>query len=210
MKKTTGCQENTQGRRVLTTSQVADYLQTTTVTLLKMVREGKLKANKIGREYRFLQEELDGYLRGKTKRKKPAERKQQIRKSIFEGPPTFGAPSPDVFREYKISPGASRLYRVLALIEDDFIRAGKKPEVFYGDDGSIEEKDFFWATTKELTALTSMLPSTIRDYRRELEQAELIQSWKYQRPVLTREGKIGGTKTVTAYRLLIKRRDDKK
>ncbi len=49
--------------RVLTTQQAMDYLHTTRQTVLKMAREGKLKANKIGREYRFLQEELDKYLR---------------------------------------------------------------------------------------------------------------------------------------------------
>lgn len=49
--------------RVFTTRQAVEYLQTTPHTLLKMLREGKLKANKVGREYRFLQEELDKYLR---------------------------------------------------------------------------------------------------------------------------------------------------
>jgi excisionase family DNA binding protein len=49
--------------RVLTTQQAADYLHTTKQTVLKMTRDGKLKANKIGREFRFLQEELDKYLR---------------------------------------------------------------------------------------------------------------------------------------------------
>ncbi len=49
--------------RVLTTQQAVEYLQTSTPTLLKMVREGKLKANKIGRGFTFLQEELDNYLR---------------------------------------------------------------------------------------------------------------------------------------------------
>ncbi len=50
--------------RVLTTAEAMEYLKTTRHTLLKMVKEGKLKANKIGREYRFLQEALDEYLRG--------------------------------------------------------------------------------------------------------------------------------------------------
>lgn len=76
----------------MTTSQVVDYLQTTTVTLLKMVREGKLKANKIGREYRFLQEELDNYLRGKHGTGKPAERKKQAKEPTIEVPVTSGIP----------------------------------------------------------------------------------------------------------------------
>lgn len=191
--------------RVLTTQEVMDYLKTTRHTILKMVREGKLKANKIGREYRFLQEELDNYLREKPKTVKPAEW-QQLRKSIFEGPPTLGVP---MLGEYKLSPCARALYHALALIEDDFIRAGKKPEVFYGDE-SIEEKDFFWATAKELTALTGVTPKTIRKYRKELEQAKLIQSWKYCHPILTPEGKANGVETATAYRLLIKKRNNEK
>jgi len=141
----------------------------------------------------------------KPKTRKPAERKWQIRKSIFEGPPTFGVPVAALM-ECKISPSAKALYCVLALIEDDFIRAGRKPEIFYAGDGSIEEKDFFWATAKELSALVRMSPATIRKYRRELEQAELIQSWRYQHQILTPEGKANGVEQTTAYRLLIKKR----
>lgn len=51
-------------QKVLTTTEAMQYLRTTRVTILKMVKEGRLKANKVGREYRFLQEELDKYLRG--------------------------------------------------------------------------------------------------------------------------------------------------
>jgi len=55
--------DDERNKRVMTTQQAMDYLQTTRHTLLKMAREGKLRSNKIGREYRFLQEELDRYLR---------------------------------------------------------------------------------------------------------------------------------------------------
>lgn len=44
------------------------------VTIFKMIKEGKLKANKVRREYRFLQEELDKYLRGETDNLKAASR----------------------------------------------------------------------------------------------------------------------------------------
>jgi excisionase family DNA binding protein len=53
-------------QRVLNTTEAMQYLRTSRATVLKMVHEGKLKGNKIGREYRFLQEELDKYLRGET------------------------------------------------------------------------------------------------------------------------------------------------
>ncbi len=55
--------EKKRNDRVLTTREAMEYLKTSRPTLIKMVKAGKLKANKIGREYRFLQEELDKYLR---------------------------------------------------------------------------------------------------------------------------------------------------
>ena len=51
---------------VLTTTEAMEYLRTTRVTILKMVHEGKLRANKVGRNYRFLKDELDKHLRGET------------------------------------------------------------------------------------------------------------------------------------------------
>ncbi len=56
-------------QKVLNTLEAMKYLRTTRVTLLKMIKDGKLKANKVGREYRFLQEELDKYLRGEVNNK---------------------------------------------------------------------------------------------------------------------------------------------
>ncbi len=61
-------------QRVLNTTEAMNYLRTTRVTILKMVHEGRLKANKVGREYRFLQDELDKYLRGETEDLKAAVR----------------------------------------------------------------------------------------------------------------------------------------
>lgn len=53
-------------QKVLTMKEATEYLKTSRQTLLKMIKEGKLKANKIGRSYRFLIEELDKYLRGEA------------------------------------------------------------------------------------------------------------------------------------------------
>lgn len=60
--------------RVLTMKEAVEYLKTTRQTLLKMIYTGKLKANKIGREYRFLQDELDKYLRCENEDLKAASR----------------------------------------------------------------------------------------------------------------------------------------
>jgi len=49
---------------VLTSNEAIQYLKTTKKTLFKMVQEGKIRANKLGRDYRFLKDELDKFLRG--------------------------------------------------------------------------------------------------------------------------------------------------
>ncbi len=54
--------------KVLTTKEATKYLKTTKQTLLKMVHERRIKANRIGKGYRFLQEELDKYLRGENEK----------------------------------------------------------------------------------------------------------------------------------------------
>ncbi len=48
---------------VLTTKEAMEYLKTTKVTLLKMIKEGKIRANKVGRGYRILKSEIDTYLK---------------------------------------------------------------------------------------------------------------------------------------------------
>lgn len=53
-------------QKVLTTTEAMEYLRTTRVTIFKMIKDGRLRANKVGREYRFLKTELDNYLKGKT------------------------------------------------------------------------------------------------------------------------------------------------
>ena len=48
---------------VFTTKEAVEYLKTTKTTILKMIKDGRLKANKVGRGYRFLKSEIDNYLR---------------------------------------------------------------------------------------------------------------------------------------------------
>ncbi len=52
--------------KILTTDEASKYLKTTKKALLKLVHEGKIKGNKLGRGYRFLREELENYLRCET------------------------------------------------------------------------------------------------------------------------------------------------
>lgn len=49
---------------VLTSNEAIKYLKTSKKTLFKMVQEGRIRGNKLGRNYRFLKDELDKFLRG--------------------------------------------------------------------------------------------------------------------------------------------------
>ena len=49
---------------VLNTKEATEYLRITRQTIVKLVKEGKIKANRAGRNYRFLKSELDNFLRG--------------------------------------------------------------------------------------------------------------------------------------------------
>jgi excisionase family DNA binding protein len=49
---------------VLTSVEAAAYLKTSKQSLLKMVKEGKIRANRIGRNYRFSKKELDRFVLG--------------------------------------------------------------------------------------------------------------------------------------------------
>jgi excisionase family DNA binding protein len=60
--------------RVLTMQEAAEYLKTTRQTIFKMIKSGKLRGNKIGRGYRFLQEDLDKLIRGEPEDLKAASR----------------------------------------------------------------------------------------------------------------------------------------
>jgi excisionase family DNA binding protein len=49
---------------VLTSDEAIHYLKISKPTLLKHIRDGKIKAVKVGRSWRFLQSELYQFLRG--------------------------------------------------------------------------------------------------------------------------------------------------
>ena len=49
-------------RQVMTPEQVADYLQLTTDTIYRLIRQNKLGASQIGRTYRIPKEDLDTFL----------------------------------------------------------------------------------------------------------------------------------------------------
>jgi len=51
-------------REVYTTQQSCEYLQITKLTLYKLIREKKVKCNKLGKNYRFLKSDLDKLVRG--------------------------------------------------------------------------------------------------------------------------------------------------
>ena len=51
---------------VMKTSEAIIYLRTTKTTLFRLVKDGRIKANRLGRDYRFLKEELDNFLRGES------------------------------------------------------------------------------------------------------------------------------------------------
>jgi excisionase family DNA binding protein len=59
---------------VLTTKEATEYLRITRQTLMKLIREGKIRENKAGRHYRFLKAELDRFLLGETENIKVASR----------------------------------------------------------------------------------------------------------------------------------------
>lgn len=59
---------------VFTTKEAATYTKLCRETLLKLTNEGKIRASKAGRQYRFLKSELDKFLRGETEELKSASR----------------------------------------------------------------------------------------------------------------------------------------
>jgi excisionase family DNA binding protein len=54
---------NTMSDKVLTTNEVIEYLRITKGTLFKMVKEGRIRALRVGNAYRFKKEEIDEDLR---------------------------------------------------------------------------------------------------------------------------------------------------
>jgi excisionase family DNA binding protein len=51
-------------REVLTSNQACEYLQITRLTLYKLIKEKKVKCNKLGKNYRFLKSDLAKLVRG--------------------------------------------------------------------------------------------------------------------------------------------------
>lgn len=49
---------------VYTSDEAARYLRISKVTLYKLLREGKIRSNKTGKNYRILKSELDTFLLG--------------------------------------------------------------------------------------------------------------------------------------------------
>ncbi|MDP2916566.1 MAG: helix-turn-helix domain-containing protein [Dehalococcoidia bacterium] len=49
-------------KEIMTPEQVADYLQLNKDTVYRYIREGKLAASKLGRNYRILKENIDLFL----------------------------------------------------------------------------------------------------------------------------------------------------
>ena len=51
---------------VLTTTEAMKYVKTSRQTIIKLIRERKLKANKVGSNYRLLKRDLDNFIRGES------------------------------------------------------------------------------------------------------------------------------------------------
>jgi excisionase family DNA binding protein len=52
---------------VFTVKELKKYLKIGENTALKLLKSGKVKANKVGRNWRILKSEVDNYLRGNSK-----------------------------------------------------------------------------------------------------------------------------------------------
>ncbi|MGA1874215.1 MAG: helix-turn-helix domain-containing protein [bacterium] len=56
-------------REALMTKEAIEYLRVSRITIYKLITEGKIKANKIGRDYRFLREDLNRFIRSEIEEK---------------------------------------------------------------------------------------------------------------------------------------------
>ena len=52
--------------KIMTVVEVADYLRVHFQTVLKLLRDGSIRAQKVGRSWRILKSEVDKYLRGEN------------------------------------------------------------------------------------------------------------------------------------------------
>ena len=50
---------------ILTIEDLSDYLKISKSTLYKLVQEGKVPSQKVGRHWRFHKEAIDGWLKGR-------------------------------------------------------------------------------------------------------------------------------------------------
>lgn len=77
---------------MMTVAQVADYLQLNRLTVYRYIRDGRLPAARIGKVYRILREDVDGFLEarrlGGRRAAQPAEgRPSPVRPDeIYVGP----------------------------------------------------------------------------------------------------------------------------
>ena len=53
-------------RRIMTVAEVAEYLQVSKATILRMARKGKIPAFKIGADWRFDRDAIDKWTTGRT------------------------------------------------------------------------------------------------------------------------------------------------
>ena len=53
--------------KIMTVEEVAKYLRVHFQTVLKLLRDGSIRAQKVGRSWRILKSEVDKYLRGESK-----------------------------------------------------------------------------------------------------------------------------------------------
>jgi DNA binding domain, excisionase family len=56
--------EEERARRPFTVEEAADFLKVHIHTVLKMIKDGKMKAGKVGREWRIAQDEIERLLKG--------------------------------------------------------------------------------------------------------------------------------------------------
>ena len=54
--------------KVITLGELQEYLRITKPTAIKFLKEGKIRANKVGGQWRILKSEVDKYLRGEDRK----------------------------------------------------------------------------------------------------------------------------------------------
>ena len=75
-------------QELMTPEQVARYLQLTTDTVYRLIRQKKLAASKIGRAYRIPKQDLDEFLLAHSTR-------EEVRRTLFRRVMSIGERNPD-------------------------------------------------------------------------------------------------------------------